>query len=122
MNRTVRKAAIVLSHLCLVLCILFLGFFLICSARANALQKAPDPQAKDLYLVQAMKEHDFSVLTVGKALSDSTNPAREFLFIAIDLLIPLLCIASGILLQLASVRPRRKHTQKQPVSSRTIRR
>ena len=91
-------------------------FFIICSVRA----KAADPSSETVYLKEAMREHDFSVYTVGKALSDTNDPARENLFIALDLLVPVLCLASGILLQLAAVRPRRKKERipSQPTKSR----
>ena len=117
MNKTIRKTATILAHIGLLLSLLFLGFFIVCSLRAQKADAA-QPDQKDLYLKQAMREHDFSVYTIGKALSDENNPARENLFIAVDLVIPVLCLASGILLQLAIVKPRRR-SQKNPPSQST---
>lgn len=116
MNPTIRKIAVILSHIGLLLALVFLCFFIICSVRA----KAADPSSETVYLKEAMREHDFSVYTIGKALSDTNDPARENLFIALDLLVPVLCLASGILLQLAAVRPRRKKERipSQPTKSR----
>lgn len=119
MNKKIRKAAAVLAHIGLLLSLVFLIFFIVCSLRADH----PDPaDQKDLYLKQAMSEHDFSVYTVGRALSDENDPVRENLFIAVDLVVPLLCLSSGILLQLAMVRPRRKLSKAQPSHSTTTRR
>lgn len=112
MNRTIRKTAMILAHIGLLLSILFLGFFIICSLRAQKAGETASDQ-KDLYLSQAMHERDFSVYTVGKALSDESNPARENLYIVADLVVPLLCLTSGILLQLAIVKPRRRQTKSQ---------
>ena len=119
MNKTIRKTATILAHIGLLLSVVFLIFYIVCSLRADH----PDPNdQKDLYLSQAMNEHDFSVYTVGKALSDENDPVRENLFIAADLVIPLLCLSSGILLQLAMVRPRRKSAKAQPSKSTQFRR
>lgn len=122
MNKTIRKTATILAHIGLLLSILYLVFFIVCSIRAQS----ADPSGaagKDLYLKQAMSEHDFSVYTVGKALSDESDPARENLFVALDLAIPILCLASGVLLQLASVRKKRIHAaQQQPIQSTKTRR
>lgn len=107
MNPTIRKTAVILSHIGLLLALVYLGFFLVCSVRAAS----ADPSSEAMYLKEAMHEHDFSVYTVGKALSDANDPARENLFIALDLIVPVLCLASGILLQFAAVRPRRKKAQ-----------
>ena len=121
MNKTIRKTAAILAHIGLLVSILYLGFFIICSLRA---QKADStaPDQKDLYLSQAMQDHDFSVYTVGKALSDENDPVRENLFIAADLVVPLLCLASGILLQLAIVKPHRTSQKNPPSQSTTFRR
>lgn len=115
MNPTIRKIAVILSHIGLLLALVFLCFFIICSVRAKT-----TASSEAVYLKEAMDEHDFSVYTVGKALSDTNDPARENLFIALDLLVPVLCLASGILLQLAAVRPRRKKERipSQPTKSR----
>lgn len=122
MNRTIRKIALLLSHIGLLLSIVYLGFFLVCTVRAQkAADPASNPSKEDLYLTQAMHEHDFSVFTVGKALSDANDPARENLFIALDLIVPLFCLASGILLQFAAVRPKRKK-ERDPSQPTKIRR
>lgn len=121
MNKTIRKTAAILAHIGLLLSLAFLIFFIICSIRA----KAADPSAldqKDLYLQQAMQKSDFSVYTVGKALSEENNPARETFFVALDLVIPILCLVSGVLLQLAMVRPHRKAQKTQPSQSTSFRR
>ena len=97
MNKTIRKTAAILAHIGLLVSILYLGFFIICSLRA---QKA-DSSAPD-----------------QKDLSDENDPVRENLFIAADLVVPLLCLASGILLQLAIVKPHRT-SQKNPPSQST---
>lgn len=120
MNKTIRKTATILAHIGLLLSILFLGFFIICSLRAQATDAGADQ--KDQYLRQAMQEHDFSVYSVGKALSDENDPLRENLFIAADLIIPLLCLSSGVLLQLAIVKPRRRHDKDRPSQSQSFRR
>lgn len=121
MSKTIRKTAAILAHIGLLLSILYLGFFIVCSLRAQATDSAASEQ-KDQYLRQAMQEHDFSVYNVGKALSDENDPLRENLFIAADLVVPLLCLASGVLLQLAIVKPRRRHDKDQPSQSQSSRR
>ncbi|MBQ1631314.1 MAG: hypothetical protein II049_00670 [Clostridia bacterium] len=121
MSKTIRKTAAILAHIGLLLSILFLIFFIICTVRA----RAADPSAldqKDLYLRQAMQQSDFSVYTVGRALSEENNPVRENFFIFLDLIVPLLCIVSGVLLQLAMVRPHRKTHKGQPSQSKYFRR
>ena len=121
MSKTIRKTAAILAHIGLLLSILFLIFFIICTVRA----RTADPSAldqKDLYLRQAMDKSDFSIYTVGRALSDENDPARENLFVALDLVVPLLCIVSGVLLQLAMVRPRRKAQRARPSQSTSFRR
>lgn len=126
MNKKIRMIAMILAHVGLLLSLLYLVFFLVCSVRVN---RAKDVRAeidqKDLYLEQAMNERDFSFYTVGKALSDSNDPARENLLVAADLIIPVLCMTSGILLQVAAVHPRRRHgavPQQKPVQSTSFRR
>ena len=121
MNKKIRKIAAILAHIGLLLSVVFLGFFIICSVRAKSADRA-DADQKDLYLSQAMDERDFSVYTVGKALSPDSDPARENLFIALDLVVPLLCLASGVLLQLAMARPRRRHKAHTTSQSTTFRR
>ena len=112
MYRKIRKIALLLAHIGVLLSLAFLVFFLVCSVRSGRVAKgdaAIDP--KERYLAQAMNEDDFSVYTVGKALSDHTDPARETVFLIIDLIIPILFLAAGILLQIGSLHPRRKHTK-----------
>ncbi|MBR4905649.1 MAG: hypothetical protein IKZ44_02225 [Clostridia bacterium] len=121
MNKKIRKIAAILAHIGLILAILYLGFFIVCTIRANHADASASDQ-KDLYLSQAMHEHDFSFYTVGRALSDRNDPARENLLIALDLAVPLLCLASGVLLQLAMVRPRRKHKAQTTSQSTNFRR
>ena len=121
MNKTIRKTATILAHIGLLLSILYLGFFIVCSVRAQSANRA-DADQKALYLSQAMHERDFSFYTVGRALSDRNDPARENLLIALDLVVPLLCIVSGVLLQLAMVRPRRRHKAQTPSQSTNFRR
>lgn len=121
MNKTIRKTAAILAHIGLLLSILFLVFFIVCSVRAQNADAAGSDQ-KDLYLKQAMNEHDFSVYTVGKALSEENDPMRETFFVSLDLIVPLLCLVSGILLQFAMVRPRRRHAKEQPSQSTNFRR
>ena len=86
MNKKIRKIAAILAHIGLILAIVYLGFFIICSIRANRADAA-GANDSDLYLSQAMHEHDFSFYTVGRALSDSNDPARENFLIALDLCI-----------------------------------
>ena len=121
MNKKIRKIAAILAHIGLILAIVYLGFFIICSIRANRADAA-NAGSSDLYLSQAMHERDFSFYTVGRALSDSNDPARENLLIALDLVVPLLCLSSGVLLQLAMVRPRRRHKSQTTSRSTTFRR
>ena len=121
MNKKIRKIAAILAHIGLILAIVYLGFFIICSIRANRADAA-GANDSDLYLSQAMHEHDFSFYTVGRALSDSNDPARENFLIALDLVVPLLCLSSGILLQLAMVRPRRRRKAETPSQSTKTRR
>ena len=121
MNKKIRKIAAILAHIGLILAIVYLGFFIVCSIRANHADAA-GADSGDLYLNQAMNEHDFSFYTVGKALSDRNDPARENLLIALDLVVPLLCLASGVLLQLAMVRPRRRRKAETPSQSTNFRR
>ena len=121
MNKTIRKTAAVRAHIGLILSVLFLIFFLVCTIRTKAADPS-SPDQKDLYLKQAMDKSDFSIYTVGRALSDENDPARENLFVALDLVVPLLCIVSGVLLQLAMVRPRRKAQKVQPSQSTSFRR
>lgn len=123
MNPTIRKTAQLLSHIGLLLAIAYLVFFFVCSVRVNrAADPVSEPKKEDLYLTQAMNEHDFSVFTVGKALSDANDPVRENLFIAADLIVPVFCLASGVLLQLAAVHPRKKASRQDPSQQTKIRR
>ncbi len=121
MNKKIRKIATILAHIGLVFAIVYLGFFIVCSLRAQNAD-ASDPDQNDLYLSQAMNEHDFSFYTVGRALSDRNDPVRENFLIALDLIVPLLCLASGVLLQLAMVRPRRRRKAETPSQSTSFRR
>lgn len=125
MKKNLRIAAMITAHAALLLSILYLVFFLVCTVRsANAASKlsASEPVSEqDLYLEQAMRERDFSLYTVGKALSSDSNSARENLLVAADLIIPALFIASGVLLQITATRRKRKQAavsqQKQAISS-----
>ena len=83
MNKKIRKIAAILAHIGLILAIVYLGFFIVCSIRANYADAA-SANNSDLYLSQAMNEHDFSFYTVGRALSDRNDPARENLLITLD--------------------------------------
>lgn len=121
MNKKIRKIAMILAHIGLILAIVYLGFFIVCSIRANH-ASAASADSSDLYLSQAMHEHDFSFYTVGRALSDRNDPARENLLIALDLIVPLLCLISGVVLQLAMVRPRRRHKPEKQSQSTKYRR
>ena len=107
-----------LISLVLILAIVYLGFFIVCSIRANRADAA-SANNSDLYLSQAMNEHDFSFYTVGRALSDRNDPARENLLIALDLVVPLPCLAGGVLLQFAMVRPHRNKHKAQTSSQST---
>ena len=118
MNKKIRKVATILAHIGLVLAIIYLGFFIVCSIRAQNADASGSDQ-KDLYLSQAMNEHDFSFYTVGRALSDRNDPARENLLIALDLVVPLLCLAGGVLLQFAMIRPHRNKHKAQTSSQST---
>lgn len=117
MRKSIRVATIIVTHTALVLAILYLAFFLICTAKAGQAASAIASEEfdadtfdqNDLYLEQAMREHDFSVVTVGRALSEDSDSSRETLFLIVDLILPLLCIASGILIQIAATHPKRKH-------------
>lgn len=118
MHKKIRKTALILSHVGVLLSIVFLIFALACSVRANRISKnASDADAKDLYLAQAIHERDFSIYSVGKALSDHTDPARETFLLILDLIIPVLLLVSGILLQIGTVRPRKKNANAIPKSS-----
>ncbi|MBQ6235904.1 MAG: hypothetical protein IJK54_08285 [Clostridia bacterium] len=121
MNKKIRKIAAILAHIGLILAIVYLGFFIVCSIRANYADAA-SANNSDLYLSQAMNEHDFSFYTVGRALSDRNDPARENLLITLDLVVPLLCFSSGIILQLSMIRPRRRHKAQTTSQSTTFRR
>lgn len=107
MKKRIRSAAFILAHVGLLLSIVYLIFCFVCNVKA---QNAADASnEKDLYLSQAISEYDFSVYTVGRALSDSNDPAKENLFIALDLIIPILFLVSGVLLQIAVVHKKHKH-------------
>ena len=133
MRKSIRIATIIFAHTALALAILYLAFFLICTAKAGQASSAIASEEydtvaideKDLYLEQAMREQDFSVVTIGRALSDDSDSSRETLFLIADLILPLLCIASAILIQIAATHPKRKHAanaQHQPIQSTTVRR
>lgn len=107
MKKRIRSAALILTHIGLILSVLYLVFCLICTVRSQ--NAAESSNEKDRYLSQAISDYDFSVYTVGRALSDSSDPARENLFIFADLIIPVLFLISGILLQIALIRKRHKH-------------
>lgn len=118
MHRKIRKTALILAHVGVLLSIVFLLFFLICSVRAGNVSKdAATSDTKDLYLAQTMNERDFSIYNVGKALSDQTDPARETVLLILDLVIPVLLLVSGILLQIGTLRPRKKKTHSLSKSS-----
>jgi hypothetical protein len=106
-KKHIRPIALILAHVGLLLSIIFLIFFIVCSIKAQNASDTADEN--DQYLSQAINQNDFSVYTVGRALSDRSDPAKENLFIALDLVIPLLFLASGVLLQIAFVHKRRKH-------------
>ena len=112
MKKKLRIAAMIMAHAALLLSILYLIFFLICTVRsANAASKLSASETvseQDLYLSQAMRERDFSLYTVGKALSPDSDSTRENLLVAADLIIPVLFIASGVLLQITATRKKRK--------------
>lgn len=115
MKKYIRFTAMLLAHVGLLLSVVYLIFFLVCSAKANRTAEAlADPalaetvSEQDMHLEKAMHGGDFSLLSVGKALSDKDDPGRDNLLLIVDLIIPVLCLASGILLQIASVRKKRK--------------
>lgn len=110
MNKKIRKIATILAHIGLILAIVYLGFFIVCSIRANH-AGAVSASQKDLYLSQAMNERDFSFYTVGRALSDSSNPAKENLYMLLDLSLPVLFLLTGIPMQIVFLR---KHRNKHP--------
>lgn len=125
MKKKLRIIAFIVSHAALVLAVAYLIFFLVCSVRAK---KAADAVSasdgasievpeQDRYLEQAMREQDFSLVSVGHALSEESDSGREMLLWIIDLVIPVLCIASGILLQIAAARGKHKNTDGRQPSS-----
>ena len=110
-----RLIAMILAHVGVLLAIAYLIFFLIFSMRAaSAAAMLDDPQtaalisAEDLYLQKNISKDGFSILTVGRSLSEKTDPGRENFLLVLDLVIPALCLASGILLQVVSVRKKKK--------------
>ncbi len=121
MKKRLRIIALILAHLGVLLSILYLGFFLIIRARANRITRDESVSETDLYLAQALSERDFSVFSVGRALSDESDSAKENLYMALDLVIPVLFLSSGVLLQIAVTRTRRKAIH-QPIQSSHTRR
>lgn len=110
-----RMIGMILAHIGLLLSIVFLIFYMVCAARADkaaAMLEDPETAAsvpeEDLHLEHSMRSRDFSLLSVGKALSEKDDPARENLLLILDLVIPALCLSSGILLQVSSVRRKRR--------------
>jgi hypothetical protein len=103
-----RLIGMILAHVGILLSIAYLVFFLVCTVKADQTVSAlNDPEAsvseQDLYLQKSIEKDGFSILTVGKALQEKDSTFRETLLLILDLIIPLLCIASGVLLQIASV-------------------
>ena len=123
MKIKIRTVAMLLAHIGVVLAILYLLFAVVCCARANQIEKAlEDPEtaasvtAQERHLEKAVHEKDFSVLSIGQALSDKDDPARDHALVIVDLIIPLLCLVSGILLQIASARRKRKSDRSQRIA------
>lgn len=115
MKKRIRIIALILAHLGVILSILYLAFFVTVRIRADRVPDARDETSEtDLYLRQALDERDFSIFSVGKALSEESGTAKENLFMALDLVIPALCLTSGILLQIAVTRTRKKHKPLEP--------
>ncbi len=119
MKKKIRFIATILGHIGLLFSIVYLIFFLVCSVKAGNTAKAlNDPETaetvseEDVHLENAVHEKDFSVLSVGRAISEKENPARDNFLLILDLIIPVLFLASGILLQIASVRKKRKTAAK----------
>lgn len=122
MNRTVRKIAFIVAHVGILLAIAYLAFFLIISVRTSRAER-DGAEGQDVYLIQTMHERDFSVYNVGKALSEHSDPVRENVFMAADLVIPAVCLASGILIQFAATRKRHKNRNvQQPTETKPTRR
>ncbi len=117
MKKRIRPIAMILSHVGLLLSILYLIFFLVCTIKADSAKNSSDE--KDLYLNQAISERDFSIYTVGKALSDRTDPGFENVLVGLDLVIPVLFLSSGILLQVATVRTKKKRPAKPQASEQS---
>ena len=121
MNKKIRIIAMILSHAALLLAIAFLIFFAVCSARAKKtaekVETVGDSSAeiseKDLYLEKAMRDNDFSVVTVGRALSEKSDSGRELMLWIVDLILPVLCIAAGVFLQLAATDRKRRNAAAQ---------
>ncbi len=126
MKKRIRIIGMILAHVGLLLSIVYLVIFLVCTAKVSATSK-PDAEISqtDLYLKQALDSRDFSFFTVGKALSEDSDAGRENLLIAADLIVPVLCLASGVLLQIGATHPRRKRPiqpQRTPSQSSNLRR
>ena len=118
--KKIRVIGMILAHIGLVLSIAYLIFFMVCTARADkAAERLDNPEtaasvsAEDRHLEHSMRSGDFSLLSVGKALSEKDDPGRETALLIVDLIIPALCLASGILLQIASVRKKRRRAVSQ---------
>ena len=118
-----RLIGMILAHIGILLSIAFLVFYLVCTFKAdNTAEKLDDPNtassvsAEERHLEHAIHNSDFSILSVGKAISEKDDPHRDNLLLILDLIIPLLCLASGILLQIASVH---KSTNRTAASQRS---
>lgn len=111
MRTKLRVSVLILMHIGLLLALIYLIFFIVCMSRAN---RAFDSQIeKDLYLSQEIEQHGFAIYTVGRALSDSSNPAKENLYMLLDLSLPILFLLTGIPMQIVFLR---KHRNKHPAS------
>lgn len=123
MRTKLRATVLILMHIGLLLSLVYLIFFMVCISKAN---HSSDSQVdKDLYLSQEIEQHGFSIYTVGRALSDSSNPAKENLFILLDLVLPILFILTGIPIQILLFRKQRnKHPalQQKPFNQTVYRR
>ncbi len=103
-----RLIGMILAHVGILLSIVYLIFFLVCTVRTDRTAAAlNDPEAsvsaEDKHLLHATQNGDFSIMSIVKALSEKDDPHRDMRMLALDLVIPLLFLVSGILLQLGSV-------------------
>jgi hypothetical protein len=108
MKKRLRIIALILAHLGVLLSIVYLGFFLVIRAKAANVDRTESVSETDLYLSRALSDRDFSVISVGRALSDDSDSSKENLFMALDLVIPVLFLSTGVILQIAVTRTRRK--------------